>query len=1471
MNDNLYEVGREAAIRIWADEPDAPFIVDSRDVEFAAGVMAGLTACLRDTSGLMRRVVEHAAAAAEDLNVEAFQGLVEVLQNADDLGARNVRIALSDLPGERKLLIVHDGAPVTCHHVLAMTLPYLTTKTGDADQKGRFGIGLKTLRRISQRISIHSAPYHFSADGLDLVPILPVSPIPGFYDPASDTLLELELLENFAPGALEEWFEAWDEDGLLFLKSVRRFGWHDSTGGEKRAKSINPGAWEELERWGAATPLSRRRVNGLSGGWTVYRADVATPEGMDRSHKATGPTTAISIAIADHDHPAGLFIGFRTRVPVTLPFSVEAQFDPSTTRESLIDNRWNKWLIKQCGDVLKEVGLTLLRTDPKKAWGLIAVNDEGVGLIAERWPRTAFDEMLELTRRAVAASGQVLVDGELVGLDTIAYESDSLEGLLADVDLRQLIPGASPLTDNARDDVGRWRPVLQALGVSTVVGTSELVSGFEARVFADKELDWWIEAAARLTAYHPDQEIFGIPCWRTDQNAPAACLEKGSTARPLLIGEPLSDFSRRWSLIERLHDRYGEINAGAEALRWLHAHAAVASLVDAADELEAFAEAYREIPIPIEDIDLRILRDRFDLLTDRRAEPLGPKVGAALLLDGFVFRSGKRTEVKVSPRAAYLSRTLDSDHPYWPDAAGDLPGIAWLAASYEERLKTGATRASRKRADGTISRGARKFLMLLGAACSPRLMRTETKYGGGPLRTQELRGLGAEFVEHDFTSPDLDRVLASLERASRKDRKVRGPALIKALSRYWDTYAACLRAPAFHMAIKYAYHRGEVTAEWLCRLHEVRWVVVGTGELSSASQAVIRTTQTLMLYPASACMVGVSAEEIRPAFAAAVKLITDVRASDLVGLLEQFRAAPDGFDPIRVQQVYRSLAKLCPNPVAWNSKVGDLTVGQLRQRFAAGEGLIWIPASAGPGGRWRRPDELFVGKDIFHDPERFVPGGPSCTDLWGALAVRWPDLDDCIRVLRGLASNQYSTAVEAVLIDVYRYIEPLVAKADKRQRERLRLLPVGAGGTWSTIRPVFHVQDRELRGQLAGSRPDLRFWLPPCDTNALPNVCAALGLTACAAKMSVQSDERAAEQGELIALRFQRCVDHLSNELARNDPVTRERLAVPWAELRGLSLFVYARPFEVAVSDHRISVSPVYVKMQAVLQTAPLRLHVSEEALSQRESCGRAIASLFPGEAQRRVEAEWVASWVASANEAIEVMQMASDEELAKALEDRAAATMLLTGVKIKVTPPASRAAAKLRPRRLKTLHGGISAVIVVEGSSPKVGVQVTKPLATAPPAPVNPPARPAPSTGLMEYDSRDLEQRGWEILQQVLNASDAAELVDFRKRHAVGADGVIDWKTFVELKATGRGPQGSVEMSASEFERAKERGLDFMLALVSGLEEGERTEIRLILDPANRAAVRPIGAVRLVGLADVPAVVLQLSDVDAGLELSES
>ena len=67
--------------------------------------------------------------------------------------------------------------------------------------------------------------------------------------------------------------------------------------------------------------------------------------------------------------------------------------------------------------------------------------------------------------------------------------------------------------------------------------------------------------------------------------------------------------------------------------------------------------------------------------------------------------------------------------------------------------------------------------------------------------------------------------------------------------------------------------------------------------------------------------------------------------------------------------------------------------------------------------------------------------------------------------------------------------------------------------------------------------------------------------------------------------------------------------------------------------------------------------------------------------------------------------------------------------------------------------------------------------------------------------------------------------------------------------------------MTNNEYLRAKERGADFILALVSGLEEGEKCEVRLIVNPYNTLNASPVNGMRVSGLLDASAIVLQFEE----------
>jgi hypothetical protein len=177
----------------------------------------------------------------------------------------------------------------------------------------------------------------------------------------------------------------------------------------------------------------------------------------------------------------------------------------------------------------------------------------------------------------------------------------------------------------------------------------------------------------------------------------------------------------------------------------------------------------------------------------------------------------------------------------------------------------------------------------------------------------------------------------------------------------------------------------------------------------------------------------------------------------------------------------------------------------------------------------------------------------------------------------------------------------------------------------------------------------------------------------------------------------------------------------------------------------------------------------------------------------------------------------------------------------------------------LKDFQPGISSVDIQKGSTPGPLKPPPKPqLASTNPSPGSH-LRPRPVPGT-DYDTTDLEQRGWDVLRHVLETADGPELVDFRRRHGVGADGAIDWKKFVELKASGRSATSTAGMSITEFRRAVESGNDYILALVSGLEHGYETQVKLIFDPARRAGVSETVGIRLTGLKEAAGVVVRLS-----------
>lgn len=132
------------------------------------------------------------------------------------------------------------------------------------------------------------------------------------------------------------------------------------------------------------------------------------------------------------------------------------------------------------------------------------------------------------------------------------------------------------------------------------------------------------------------------------------------------------------------------------------------------------------------------------------------------------------------------------------------------------------------------------------------------------------------------------------------------------------------------------------------------------------------------------------------------------------------------------------------------------------------------------------------------------------------------------------------------------------------------------------------------------------------------------------------------------------------------------------------------------------------IQLQALIVHDPLEVHVWDEAVPKREYGGPAIASLFPHASRCGIEGEWVVAWQQARESAAEAIRLASDEEHAEAMGDRAAKINAAPKKEISVSTPGGKGPT-LRPRTLKNNVGPILGATVVPGSDSEAGATTGK------------------------------------------------------------------------------------------------------------------------------------------------------------------
>ncbi len=1420
---------------------------------------------------------------AESLTARPYQGLLEQMQNADDLGATALRIGIQ---GD-DLLLAHDGQRVKVAHVVAMLFPWLTTKANDSTASGRFGIGQRTLGVLGSPIHVHCEPWHFVIDAHGPRICEAASPISGFYDPTRpDTLLVLPLLPSVDREALSNFVRDLGPNVLLFLSSVHRLTFTDLNANFTVADyklRIERSVLTSVEIGGRALQAEQITLADASSGdrFSRYTVDRPLGDNEQRQHKATGPSSILSLAIPDKHRSLG---GFYDRLPLPIqsnfPFCLSAQFDPDAARNTLLPRPWNEDRLKDLGDLIASAALDRFSGDPQDGWWSVPLIGE-LPTEGDEWVQTHMRTSIVLAVQSHIAGRLELPVGQVRRpLSEFVYEESALEGLLRPEDQTYLMPDCHAIPLTTRDKEGRWRNVLGELGRTRMITVADALALLDR---SDQELgphdpDWYVRFAAAAL----DAQLL----WKLLEKR-ALLLADGRRVTAPARGDPQSLVSRldkdslaaKLGLAIEIHPRYlsGDDEDARRVAAALRQEGVLSDQVDSAEAaLNALAREDNRECVQLSDEQLIALRNAFEVLDDDQQRLLGPRIGRNIKLRGRTFDElGDPHETWVAPAGAYLPARIDrGEADNFARAANATPGLYWIDGTYDRVLK---------RSGGRRELGAQRFLTRLGVMTAPRLTRAEDEVkvyqrdprhvsplsatARPPIQLFEIQGLptAAGHLMDDAWSPDLDAVIRDIRAdRNRPRRRRRSLALLSVLARAWDrVYADRQYASAVWASDGHWHECGQVTATWLAKAATEPWLLDGAHRLQAPADLYLPTDANRLAYgnERHKYLASVPDSVLRSPALVALHVRSGPSARSLVEFLESSRdEATDSVDDNKIRTAYQLLALKCPPPDVRGQLVDDITSKELRARFDGGEGLIRISA------RWYRPSQVFSSRPIFGRWRPFVPSTSDMEPLWRTLAIRAPGTHDCILVLNDIAKTPLTQEALPIVLEIMRVLADSSDSMPPELKTQLRSVPLWTGVKWTTARPVYAIEDQAVASQIATTVPIWRSGFS--SLSEVRKILEPLGVTEIQADdfTPVAVDQTDATGGEDLRDRFAAATVHLSNELITGDTPLYNSLKVPWENLRTAQVIIH-RDLQLALTLRNRK--QVTVSADAHMRTAPLMFIVrSSEAAGSAEIGGRAIASLFSGDRQK-VGWAWAEMW-RRAGEGILPDELTLPGATKQGREPAQALLQLKTqaarrGRQDQIESggkPSSSGGLAVVVKRLKDISNLepddgtlINRGSVKRGRMPPQDTPLTRIDTLIGPRGAADAGGGSRGTPTVLPPMSDREQLAFDAVLRALQA-DPRLVADVRKRHGIGADAIDDLHQLFEIKmASGADIPDEVTLTPSEARRAQEER-DFFLVVVSGLEEMSGVlRVRFIFDPLNRLTVRSKGDLTLSGVRDAEAM----------------
>lgn len=289
--------------------------------------------------------------------------IYELLQNAEDAlkrrgeaweGSRQVRFTLSDA----RLEVSHHGHPFTESDVRSVC--DISESTKDENSIGRFGLGFKSVYKVSDLPEIHSGDEDFVIEGY----VFPRSADKTRRN-ADETQIFLPLKAGGAAlkSRISAGLKALGASSLLFLRHIREVSW-SIEGGES-------GLYLRDDPETLSDNVSRINVIGQASGsvdvdqdWLVFQRDV----GKGRVELAFSVVTEEGDKDKWSVQPlpsAPLMVFFPTAHATNLGFYLQGPFQSTPSRDNIrSDEPWNHHLVAEAASLLIEA-MTWLRDNKR--------------------------------------------------------------------------------------------------------------------------------------------------------------------------------------------------------------------------------------------------------------------------------------------------------------------------------------------------------------------------------------------------------------------------------------------------------------------------------------------------------------------------------------------------------------------------------------------------------------------------------------------------------------------------------------------------------------------------------------------------------------------------------------------------------------------------------------------------------------------------------------------------------------------------------------------------------------------------------------------------------------------------------------------------------------------------------------------------------------------------------------------------